>query len=65
MSQIKPKKEHEKILRNNITPEFFAKDPYLAIRFKIVIREMLDYSKNCDRIISNLEKNYSSLSKEH
>jgi len=35
------------------------------MRFKIVIKEMLDYSKNCERIISSLEKNYSSLPKNH
>ena len=63
MSQIIPKKDDQKVLRNNITPEFFQSDPYLAIRFKVVIKEMLDYSKNCSFIISTLEKNYSQLSK--
>ena len=63
MSQIIPKKEEQKVLRNNITPEFFKSDPYLAIRFKVVIREMLDYTKNCSFIISTLEKNYSQLTK--
>ena len=65
MSKIEIKKDEHKVLRNNITPEFFKKDPYLAMRFKIVIKEMLDYSKNCERIISSLEKNYSSLPKNH
>ena len=65
MSKIQPQKDEHKILRNNITPEFFKKDPYLAIRFKIVLKEMLDYSKNCSRIISSLERNYSSLSQAH
>ena len=65
MSQIIPKKDEEKILRNNITPEFFKTDPYLAVRFKVVIREMLDYSKNCSYIIKSLEKSYSALSKNH
>jgi carnosine N-methyltransferase len=65
MSKIEIKKDEHKVLRNNITPEFFKKDPYLAMRFKIVIKEMLDYSKNCERIINSLEKNYSSLPKNH
>ena len=65
MSKIEIKKDEHKVLRNNITPEFFKKDPYLAMRFKIVIKEMLDYSKNCERIISSLENNYSSLPKNH
>jgi len=65
MSKIEIKKDEHKVLRNNITPEFFKKDPYLGMRFKIVIKEMLDYSKNCERIISSLEKNYSSLPKNH
>ena len=65
MSKTQPKKDEHKILRNNITPEFFKQEPYLAMRFKIVLKEMLDYRKNCSRIISTLEKNYSSLSKEH
>ena len=65
MSKIEIKKDEHKVLRNNITPEFFKKDPYLAMRFKIVIKEMLDYSKNCERIIRSLEKNYSSLPKNH
>ena len=65
MTEIKPIPDSQKLLRNNITPEFFEKDPYLAMRFKIVVGEMLDYSKNCDYIISNLQKSYSSLSKNH
>ena len=65
MSQIVPKKESEKILRNNITPEFFQNEPYLAIRFKVVIREMLDYAKNCSPIISSLEKTFSKLPQKH
>ena len=64
-SKIQPKKDEHKILRNNITPEFFKQDPYLAMRFKIVLEEMLDYSKKCSPIISSLERSYSSLSKEH
>ena len=65
MSKVIVKKDEHKILRNNITPEFFKNDPYMAVRFKIVIREMLDYTRNCSYIISGLEKNYSSLSKKH
>ena len=65
MSKIEPKEDKDKILRDDITPEFFKNDPYMAIRFKIVLREMQDYSKNCDYILKNLEKSYSSLSKEH
>ena len=65
MSKIIVKKDEHKVLRNNITPEFFKNDPYMAVRFKIVIREMLDYTRNCSYIISGLEKNYSSLSKKH
>ena len=65
MSQIVPKKESEKVLRNNITPEFFQNEPYLAIRFKVVIREMLDYAKNCSPIISSLEKTFSKLPQKH
>ena len=44
MSQIIPKKDEQKVLRNNITPEFFKQEPYLAMRFKIVLKEMADYS---------------------
>ena len=33
LSKIEPKEENEKILRNDITPEFFKKDPYLAVRW--------------------------------
>ena len=65
MSKVIIKKDEHKVLRNNITPEFFKNDPYMAVRFKIVIREMLDYTRNCSYIISGLEKNYSSLSKKH
>ena len=65
MSQIVPKKESEKVLRNNITPEFFQNEPYLAIRFKVVIREMLDYAKNCSPIITSLEKTFSKLPQKH
>ena len=65
MSKVIVKKDEHKVLRNNITPEFFKNDPYMAVRFKIVIREMLDYTRNCSYIISGLEKNYSSLSKKH
>jgi carnosine N-methyltransferase len=65
MSKVIVKKDEHKVLRNNITSEFFKNDPYMAVRFKIVIREMLDYTRNCSYIISGLEKNYSSLSKKH
>ena len=65
MSKVIVKKDEHKVLRNNITPEFFKNDLYMAVRFKIVMREMLDYTRNCSYIISGLEKNYSSLSKKH
>ena len=65
MSKIEPKEEEEKILKNDITPEYFKKDQYMAIRFKIVLKEMQDYSKNCEYILKDLEKAYSSLSKDH
>ena len=65
MFQIIPKKDDEKILRNNITPEFFKTDPYLAMRFKIVLREMIDYTQNCKNIISSLENTYSKLPQKH
>ena len=65
MSKIEIKSDENKVLRTNLTPEFFQNDPYLAMRFKIVLKEMSDYSKNCESIITSLEKNYSSLSKEH
>ena len=65
MSKVIVKKDEHKVLRNNITPEFFKNDPYMAVRFKIVIREMLDYTRNCSYIISGLEQNYSSLSKKN
>ena len=65
MSQITPKKDSEKVLITKLTPEYFKEDPYLAMRFKICLKEMLDYSKNCEHIIKKLEKNYSSLSKNH
>ena len=65
MSKIQVKKDEEKVLKNNITPEYFKNEKYLGMRFKVVLREMLDYAKNCSYIIKSLEKGYSSLSKEH
>ena len=65
MSKIEPKKDSEKVLINNLTPEFFKNEPYLAVRFKIVLKEMSEYSKKCEHIITSLEKKYSSLSKNH
>ena len=57
--------EENKILKTDITPEYFKKDPYMATRFKIVVKEMIDYSKNCSYILTDLENSYSSLSKNH
>ena len=65
MSKIEIKQDEHKVLKNNITPEFFKHDPYLAMRFKIVLKEMADYSKNCEYILTSLEQKYSSLSKNH
>ena len=65
MSKIEIKEEKDKILQNDITPEYFQRDPYMALRFKIVIKEMQDYSKNCGYIFNNLENSYSSLTKDH
>ena len=65
MSKIQVKKDEEKVLKTNITPEYFKNEKYLGMRFKVVLREMLDYTKNCSYIIKSLEKGYSSLSKEH
>ena len=65
MSKIEPKEEIDKILKNDITPEYFKKEPYMAVRFKIVLKEMQDYSKNCKYILDNLEKGYSTLSQNH
>ena len=65
MSEINTKKDTDKVLLNNLTPEFFKQDPYLAMRFKIVLKEMSEYSQNCDHIIKSLEQTYSSLSKNH
>ena len=65
MSKTVPKEDSDKILKNNLTPEFFKQDPYLAMRFKICLKEMSDYSKNCDYILTSLEQKYSSLSQNH
>ena len=65
MSKIEPKEDKDKILQNDITPEFFKNDPYMALRFKIVVKEMQDYSKNCDYILNNLENSYSALTTQH
>ena len=65
MSDINSNNDSDNVLITNITPEFFKKEPYLAMRFKIVLREMLDYSKKCQNIISSLENSYSSLSEKH
>ena len=65
MASIQIKEDENKVLRDDITPEFFNKDHYMAIRFKIVLKEMLDYSKNCGYIERDLEKAYSSLTKKH
>jgi carnosine N-methyltransferase len=65
MASIQIKEDENKILRDDITPEYFNKDHYMAIRFKIVLQEMLNYSKNCGYIERDLEKAYSSLTKKH
>ena len=65
MASIQIKEDENKVLRDDITPEFFNKDHYMAIRFKIVLQEMLNYSKNCGYIERDLEKAYSSLTKNH
>ena len=65
MSKIEPKEEKDKVLKPDITPEFFQQDPYLTIRFKVVLQEMADYSKNCEHILKNLEKGYLALPKNH
>ena len=65
MSKIEPLDDEKKIMRNDITPEYFKNDPYMALRFKIVIKEMQDYSQNCGYILRDLEKAYSALSKNH
>ena len=65
MASIQIKEDENKVLRDDITPEFFNKDHYMAIRFKIVLQEMLNYSKNCGYIERDLEKAYSSLTKKH
>ena len=41
MSKIEPLDDEKKIMRNDITPEYFKNDPYMALRFKIVIKEMV------------------------
>ena len=65
MSKIEQKEEKDKFLKTDITPEFFQKDPYLTIRFKVVLKEMEHYSKNCEHILTNLEKSYLALPKNH
>ncbi len=65
MASPEIKEDENKILRDDITPEFFNKDHFMATRFKIVLQEMLNYSKNCGYIERDLEKAYSSLTKNH
>ena len=65
MASQEIKEDENKVLRDDITPEFFNKDHFMAIRFKIVLQEMLNYSKNCGYIERDLEKAYSSLTKNH
>ena len=65
MSKIEPIDDEKKIMRNDITPEYFKNDNYMALRFKIVIKEMQDYSQNCGYILRDLEKAYSALTKNH
>ena len=65
MSEVEYKEEKDKILKNDITPEYFKNNHYMAMRFKIVLIEMEDYSKNCEYILQNLEKGFSNLSKHH
>ena len=65
MKKLEELKEEDKVLKNDITPEYFQKDHYMATRFKIVLKEMQDYSKNCGYILEALQKSYSSLSKHH
>ena len=65
MASQEIKEDENKVLRDDITPEFFNKDHFMAIRFKIVLQEMLNYSKNCGYIERDLEKAYSSLTKKH
>lgn len=65
MSKIEILDDDKKILKNDITPEYFQKDPYMALRFAIVLKEMKEYSQNCGYILKDLEKGYSALSKDH
>lgn len=65
MASPEIKEDENKVLRDDITPEFFNKDHFMAIRFKIVLQEMLNYAKNCGYIERDLEKAYSSLTKNH
>ena len=65
MSKIEPIDDEKKIMRNDLTPEYFKNDNYMALRFKIVIKEMQDYSQNCGYILRDLEKGYSALTKNH
>ena len=65
MASTEIKEDENKVLRDDITPEFFNNDHYMAIRFKIVLQEMLNYAKNCGYIERDLEKAYSSLTKNH
>lgn len=65
MASPEIKEDENKVLRDDITPEFFNKDHFMAIRFKIVLQEMLNYAKNCGYIERDLEKAYSSLTQNH
>jgi carnosine N-methyltransferase len=65
MKKVEELKDEDKVLKNDITPEYFQKDHYMATRFKIVLKEMHDYSKNCTYILEAMQKAYSSLSQKH
>ena len=57
--------EENNVLKCNMTPEFFKQDTYGAMRFRVVLYELLNYTYNYQYVVTNLEKVYSSLDKKY
>ena len=57
--------DENKVLKCFIDSEFFKQDTYGAMRFRIVLYELLNYTYNYQYVITNLEDVYSSLEEKY
>ena len=56
MASIQIKEDENKVLRDDITPEFFNKDHYMAIRFKIVSKSFYKKCLIIQKIVVTLKE---------